>query len=229
MKSKSKKINVPFVPLTKQRKEIEKNDWRITSTRKPSKKFISYLKMVAKADKDIDIASIGKGKKPLKEIVNIKYRSLLNDIKSYSKDDYYYITGYTDVYDLALKMSKMIKLDKEIKKIEREKKKTKTVKPKTKTKTVKKKSKITKKSLYDEDTYKLKSESKDSKIKDGYRPYLAGSMIVTDMKEVKRIIKEELKPKGYKTKIYKRTNFPKPDISNYWMKVLVKNGKIVKK
>ena len=69
-------------------------DWRITSKGKPSKKYISYLKKAAKIQKDIDIAHIGKskniimGKKPLKEIVNIKYRATLQDIKDYSKGDF---------------------------------------------------------------------------------------------------------------------------------------------
>ena len=203
------------------------NDWRKTSKGKPSKKWISYLRKAAKIQKDMqlkkDIYSNPLLKRQHKELTNLKYRATLQDIKDYSKGSYSnikYIKRFTHLTGFEDEVLKV-----------KPKTKTKTVKPK-KEKTVKKKSKITKKSLYDEDTYILKSDSKESKIKNGYRAYLPNSTGVRTMKDIKNYIKEELKPKGYKTKIYKRTNFPKklsPNNSNYWVKVLVKNGKIVKK
>ena len=143
----------------KSKSKTTKNiDWRITSTRKPSKKWISYLKKTAKIQKDIQLK---KDKdKASKELTNLKYRATLQDIKDYSKGSYYPINKYPNVFALQqMFIMKVIKSNPTLKKVFLTKpKKKKTVKPKTKTKTVKK-TKTTKKTK----SKKKKTTSKKKK------------------------------------------------------------------
>jgi len=139
------------------------NDWRITSTRKPSKKYINYLKKAAKIQKDMRLK---KDKdKANKELTNLLYRATLQDIKDYSKGDFW--KGRT----LYLKLMNLLDFIAEespqkyiftkkgtVRKTFKPKTKTKTVKPKTKTKTVKK-TKTTKKTK----SKKKKTTSKKKK------------------------------------------------------------------
>ena len=112
------------------------NDWRISSTGKPSKKYINFLKKAAKIQKDIQLK---KDKdKASKELTNLKYRATLQDIKDYSKGSYYPINKYPNVFALQqMFIMKVIKSNPTLKKAF-------LTKPKTKTKTVKK-TKTTKK------------------------------------------------------------------------------------
>ena len=84
----------------KSKSKTTKNiDWRISSTGKPSKKYINFLKKAAKIQRDIRIKqdkkkSLNPRLSPyiIKELIrftNWQYRSLLNDIKDYSKRDFW--------------------------------------------------------------------------------------------------------------------------------------------
>ena len=117
-----------------------KNDWRKTSTGKPSKKWISYLRKAAKIQKDIQLKK--DNDKVSKEVTNLKYRATLQDIKDYSKGSYYPVNKYPSVFALEqMFIMKVIKSSPTLTKLFITKpKKKKTVKPKTK-KTVKPKTK----------------------------------------------------------------------------------------
>ena len=144
------------------------SDWRKTSTGKPSKSWISYLRKAAKIHKDM---MLKKDKdKASKELTKLQYKSVLRDIKDYSKDNNFkkldnnLVWRYGDWVKPRLFSPSAIKkreLEKKVKpkKIKTVKpKKIKTVKPKTKTKTVKK-TKTTKKTK----SKKKKTTSKKKK------------------------------------------------------------------
>jgi hypothetical protein len=136
------------------------SDWRKTSTGKPSKSWISYLRKAAKIHKDM---MIKKDKdKVSKELTKLQYKSVLRDIKDYSKDNNFKKLDNNLVWRYGDWVKPRLFSPSAIKKRELEKKvkpkKIKTVKPKTKTKTVKK-TKTTKKTK----SKKKKTTSKKKK------------------------------------------------------------------
>ena len=110
------------------------NDWRKTSKGKPSKKWISYLRKAAKIQKDIQLK---KDKdKASKELTKLQYKSVLRDIKDYSKGSFSQKWRYTSILDIEDFIIKGVSRVLFIKSERKPKTKTKTVKPKTR-KTVK--------------------------------------------------------------------------------------------
>ena len=135
-------------------------NWRKTSKGKPSKSWISYLRKAAKIHKDM---MIKKDKdKVSKELTKLQYKSVLRDIKDYSKDNNFKKLDNNLVWRYGDWVKPRLFSPSAIKKRELEKKvkpkKIKTVKPKTKTKTVKK-TKTTKKTK----SKKKKTTSKKKK------------------------------------------------------------------